>query len=497
MPSPPRLRPDDDANRRLLAAVHPAGWVNPEPAGPYDLVVVGAGTAGLVAAAGAAGLGARVALIERHLMGGDCLNTGCVPSKALLAAARAATHARTAARFGVRTELVRVDFAAVMKRMREERAHIAPHDGAARFRDLGVDVFLGSGAFTGPRSIAVAGRELRFSRAVIATGARATAPPIPGLAEAGYLTHDTLFGLTQLPERLAIIGDGSIGCEMAQAFSRFGAQVTLVEIADRLLGHDDPDAARVVQRALERDGVRVRLGAAIARVEPDRTLVVGDERLGCDVILVAAGRAARIEGLGLEAAGVRASSRGVEVDDRLRTTNQRVYAAGDVASQLQLTHAADAMSRIALRNALFRGRAKASALVIPWCTYTEPELAHVGLTPALADERGVALDTIEVEMRAVDRARLDGETEGFLRVHLRRGKDEIVGATLVSAHAGETISALSLAMTNRIGLGGIARTVHPYPTQGEVLKRAADAWSRTRLTPRVKRLVERVLRWQR
>ncbi len=497
----PVLHPDDRHNRDLVSAVHPAGWDNPTPTGTYNLVVVGAGTAGLVSAAGAAGLGARVALVERHLMGGDCLNTGCVPSKALIKSARVAAAARGAADYGVRVGEVSVDFGRVMERMRRLRAGIGPEDGAERFRGLGVDVFLGEGRFTSPRTVEVAGVELRFARAVVATGARAFVPPIPGLAEAGFLTNESLFELTELPGRLTVIGAGPIGCEMAQTFARFGARVTLIDMADRILGNDDPDGAAVVAGALGRDGVEVVLGARVSKVLPDRTVVAdvgGAERpIAGDAILVAVGRTPNLESLGLEQAGVEFDRRGVTVDDRLRTSNSRVFAAGDVASRFQFTHAADAMARVVLRNALFWGRAKASALTIPWVTYTDPELAHVGLTPAEADERGVAVDTFEVPMADVHRAQLDGEIEGFFKVHVKRGSDQIVGATLVSSHAGETIAGIALAMQAGAGLGALANTIHSYPTQAEALKRAADAWSRTRLTPTVASIFKRLLRWQR
>ncbi|HEX2165351.1 MAG TPA: mercuric reductase, partial [Thermoanaerobaculia bacterium] len=391
------------------------------------------------------------------------------------------------------------DFAAAMERMRRLRAGIAPHDGAARFRDLGVDVFLGHGRFVARDAVEVDGRRLRFRRAVIATGARPLLPPIEGLADAAPLTNETVFALERLPARLAVIGAGPIGCELAQAFARFGSAVTLVDVAPRVLPRDDTDAARVVAAALERDGVRLLLGVEVRRVRRE-----GDERtvawaprdgdgggtageLAADEVLVAVGRAPNVEGLGLEAAGVEYGRAGVEVDDRLRTRNRRVYAAGDVSSRWKLTHAADAEARIVLQNALFRGRKKASALVVPWCTYTSPEVAQVGLTAADAEARGIPFDAVTVPFAAVDRAVLDGETEGFLRVVLERGGDRILGATLVSEHAGESIGELTLAMGAGLGLGRLAGTIHPYPTQAEAIKKAADQWRRGKLTPAVKR----------
>ncbi len=498
----PQTAPPDEHNRRLVENVHPLDWVNPTPGGRYNLVVVGAGTAGLVTAAGAAGLGAKVALMERDLMGGDCLNVGCVPSKALIRSARAAAAARGAETFGVRVSgEVTVDFPAVMERMRRLRAGISPHDSAQRFRELGIDVYIGAARFTGPDTVEVGGQTLRFARACIATGARAAALPIPGLKEAGYLTNETVFSLTELPPRLAIIGAGPIGCEMAQAFARFGSKVTLLEAGPHILGREDPDAAERIDAALRRDGVEIRCSVKIQSVRHDGEKVIGlqeGDEVRADAILLGVGRAPNVDGLGLETAGVEYDQReGVKVDDRLRTTNRRIFAAGDVCSRFKFTHAADFMARIVIQNALFFGRAKASALIIPWCTYTDPEIAHVGMYEHDAREKGIPVHTITIELADVDRALLDGETDGFLKVHLKRGTDKIVGATLVARHAGEMISEITLAMVAGMGLGTIARTIHPYPTQAEVIRKAGDMHNRTRLTPFVKRLFNRVLQLRR
>ena len=508
MPTPPDLKPRDRHDSELLANVHPPGWVNPTPAGRYNLVVVGAGTAGLVSAAGAAGLGARVALVERHLMGGDCLNVGCVPSKTLLRAARAAADVRDAERFGVRLAAPpTVDFAAVMERVRQVRAGISPHDSARRFTDeYGVDVFLGDGRFTGPDTLAVDGATLRFERAVIATGARAAAPPIPGLAEAGYLTNETVFELTELPPRLAVLGGGPIGCELAQAFARLGSAVTVIEQHHQLLPREDAPAAAVLRAALDRDGVTLRLGARVTAVECDqdgRRLVVegpaGPATVAADAILVAAGRRPNTEGLGLEAAGVGLGEHGVAVDDHLRTANRRIYAAGDVCSPYRFTHAADFMARTVIQNAFFGplGRARASALTIPWCTYTDPEIAHVGLSQREAAARGREITTFRVPLAEVDRAVADGEGEGFVAVHVRHGSDQILGATVVARHAGEMIAELTAAVGRGIGLGALAKVIHPYPTQAEAVRRAGDLYNRTRLTPLRARLLRRYFAWRR
>jgi pyruvate/2-oxoglutarate dehydrogenase complex dihydrolipoamide dehydrogenase (E3) component len=465
-------------------------------------VVCGAATAGLVTAAGAAGLGARVALIERELLGGDCLNVGCVPSKALIRASRVAAEVRGAGAFGVGVPAnVPVDFGAVMARMRRLRADISQGDSVQRFRGLGVDVFLGQALFTGPDTVEVAGKALRFRRAVLATGARAVRPATPGLAEVGYLTNETVFSLTELPRRLAVIGAGPIGCELAQAFARFGSAVTLIGKQPTILPREDPQAAAVVEQALRRDGVKLFLGCEPRRAEKTAAAkVLHLDPCGpveVDEILVGIGRAPNVEGLDLEAAGVRYTARGVEVDDRLRTSNPRVFAAGDICSRYQFTHAADAMARIAVQNALFLGRAKASALTMPWCTYTDPEIAHVGLYAREAEEKGIAIDRFVQEMRHVDRAILDGDTEGFVEVLVRKGTDRIVGGTIVARHAGEMISELTLAMVGKLGLGTLSRTIHPYPTQAEALKKVGDAYNRTRLTPFIKRLFERWFRWTR
>ena len=485
------VAPDDAHNRTLLRHAHPGGWRNPRPSGRYNLVVIGGGTAGLVSAAGAAGLGAKVALVERHLLGGDCLNVGCVPSMALLAAARAAAAARRAGALGVRVGDVAVDFPAVMERMRRLRAGIAPNDSIERLAKLGVDVHLGQARFVAPDAVEVDGQRLAFARAVIASGARAAAPPIPGLAEAGYLTNETVFWLTALPARLVVIGGGPIGCELAQAFASFGSAVTLVTDGAHVLPREDADAAAIVERRLVADGVRLVPDARVARVERrggEQVVVWDGGDAACDAILVGTGRAPNVDGMGLEEAGVGYDRHGVTVDDHLRTTNPRVFAAGDVASRFRFTHTADALARIVIQNALFLGRKRASALTVPWCTYTTPEVAHVGITGAEAAALGGGVTTITLPLHDVDRAVLEGADDGFLRLHLKAGGDTILGATLVAENAGEMISEITLAMVAGVGLGRIAGVIHPYPTVAEVIRKAGDAYNRTRLTPTVRKL---------
>jgi pyruvate/2-oxoglutarate dehydrogenase complex dihydrolipoamide dehydrogenase (E3) component len=506
MSGPPEVTPRDEYNETLLGNVHPLDWVNPTPAHRYNLVVIGGGTAGLVSAAGAAGLGAKVALVERHLLGGDCLNYGCVPSKAIIRSSRLEADFRDAVRYGFTAPLsTEVDFAAVMGRMRALRAAISRHDAARRFRDLGVDVFLGEARFSGPRSVEVAGQTLNFSRAVIATGARAVDPLVPGLSEAGYLTNETVFSLTERPRRLLIMGGGPLGCEFAQALQRLGCRVTLLHKYDRLMNREDADAAQLVQQVFVREGIHLILAA-----KPLQVLKTGSGKLvryeaagqageiEVDEILAGAGRAPNVENLGLEEAGVRYDKReGVVVNDRLQTTNRRIYAAGDVCLQYKFTHLADATARIVIQNALFCGRKKMSALTIPWCTYTDPEVAHVGINEAEAEKQGIPIQTFIKPFSEVDRAVVDGEAEGMVKIHVKQGTDRILGATIVARHAGEMISEITLAMGGKIGLGSLAAVIHPYPTQAEAIRQTGDLYNRTRLTPFIKKLFTRFMAWRR
>ncbi len=502
----PEVLPRDEHNAALVSNVHPPDWVNPEPARRYNLVVIGAGTAGLVTAAGAAALGAKVALVEHHLMGGDCLNVGCVPSKCIIRSSRVVADARSAHLFGVRIpEGVEVDFPAVMERMRRLRSRISAHDSAKRFSELGVDVFFGEGRFSGPGTVEVEGKKLRFKKAVIATGSRAARPPIEGLAEAGYLTNETVFSLTERPDRLAVFGAGPLGCELAQAFQRLGCKVTLVEMGAQLLAREDRDAADILAEAFRRDGVTVMLRSAATRVSrsANEKVVHVDvdgkkETIAVDEILVGAGRVPYVENLSLEAAGVEYDRKaGVVVSDRLQTTNPRIYAAGDVCLRYKFTHTADAVARIVIQNALFGGRKKLSALTIPWCTYTDPEIAHVGMYEKDAHDRGIPVSTFTIPLSDVDRAIADGEDKGFVKVHVRKGSDKILGATIVARHAGEMISEIGLAMVGEVGMRAISKVIHPYPTQAEAIKHAADAYNRTRLTPFLRNLFGLGFLWTR
>lgn len=501
------LEPYDEHNRKLESNVHPPDWQNPVPSGKYNLVVIGAGTAGLVAAAGAAGMGAKVALVERELLGGDCLNVGCVPSKAIIASAHVAASARDAGTFGVNISGgVTVDFPVVMERMRKLRAGISPHDSAQRFTDLGIDVYLGSARFTDPETIEVAGEKLKFAKAVIATGGRASAPSIDGLDTVDYLTNETIFSLTELPARLGIVGAGPVGCEMAQAFARFGSRVSVFTGRSGILPKEAPDAGSIVGKHLLHDGVHIFDYGSTLTISnnTDGSIVLRNsaddsaEPVVVDKLLVAVGRAPNVRGLGLEEAGIEYDEKtGVHANDKLQTTNKRVFAAGDVCSRFRFTHAADFMARNVIRNALFGGRAKVSDLVIPWTTYTSPEVAHVGPTWRELDKMKGEVDEFSVDMNKVDRAILEGDTDGFVRIFVRKGSDKIVAATIVARNAGDMISQVSQAMTAGVGLGKIASTISPYPTQGEAIRKTGDLYNRTKLTPAIAKLFKKWLEWSR
>jgi pyruvate/2-oxoglutarate dehydrogenase complex dihydrolipoamide dehydrogenase (E3) component len=499
----------DEHNQALVANVHPPDWVNPEPAGIYNLVVIGAGTAGLVTAAGAAGMGAKVALVERHLMGGDCLNVGCVPSKGVISSARVAETVRLARDFGVEVPKgTTVNFADAIARMRKLRAGISPVDSVSRFRELGIDVFLGQADFVDSNTVHVDGKKLHFKKAVIATGARASAPPIPGLETVRYLNNESVFSLTKLPKRFGVIGAGPIGCEMAQSFARFDSVVHLVEAVHGILPKEDPDCAAIVKDGLIKSGVNFYCCGKETQIsEADDGIRLGFEShekgydFVVDELLVAVGRAPNVEGLGLENVGVDYDKKGVKVDDHYQTTNTNIFAAGDICSPYQFTHAADFMARAVIQNSLFAvgpfGKKKKDALTVPWCTYTTPELAHVGLSESDAKKQNVKIDSYMQKFEHVDRAILEGETEGLVKVNCAKGTDTILGATIVAANAGDMISEICLAMTHGLGLGKIASTIHPYPTQAEAIRKTGDLYNRTRLTPGVKGFFTRWLAWQR
>ena len=512
---PVTVLPNDEHNQTLVNNVHPPTWVNPEPSGRYNIVVIGAGTAGLVTAAVSAALGAKVALIEKHLMGGDCLNVGCVPSKGIIRASRAWSDVRRADEFGVHVPpCVKYDFAAAMARMRKLRARLSHTDSAHRFTKLGVDVFIGEGRFAGADTIEVTSwagdRTLRFKKAAICTGARAAAAPTPGLKEAGYLTNETVFTLTDLPARVGVIGAGPIGCELAQAFARFGSQVYLVEAMHGIMPKEDRDAAEIVLKSMLRDGIQLLCCGkelTISKTDGGKRMTVDSHGQHYDItvdeILVGVGRAPNVEGLGLEKVGVAYDTKiGVKVNDRLQTTNPNIFAAGDVCFPFQFTHAADAMAQIVIQNALFPhpfglGYASTNSMIIPWVTFTEPEVAHVGLYEKDAQAQGIEVDTFTFKLDEVDRAILDGEEEGFARVHVKKGTDRILGATIVAANAGNMISEFTVLMKAGKGLSTICGTIHPYPTQAEVVKKVANAWRKTTFTEGKKLFLTKLFAWMR
>lgn len=500
----------DTHNQTLVSHLHPPEWQNPEPTGRYNLVVIGAGTAGLVTASGAAMLGARVALIEQHLLGGDCTNVGCVPSKTMIRSARAVQDVRQAHRYGVQVPAgVQVDFAQVMERLRQVRAEISANDAAQRIQNqYGVDIFFGKAVFSGGDRITVGDQELRFSKAAIAIGSSPVQLPIDGLEAAGYLTNETVFNLTECPSRLAVIGGGYIGCELAQTFQRLGAQVTLLQRGDRILKKSDREVSDLMQRILVEEGIALKLEAQTQRVERRGEAKVIHYQQGdtthtvvVDEILVGVGRQPNIQGLGLEKVGVEADPKqGICINDYLQTTNPRIYAVGDCCMRWKFTHAADAAARILIQNALFAmfgiGRRKLSGLTMPWCTYTDPEVAHVGMPSSNIAERQ-DVQTFTLPLSEVDRAITDGETDGFAKIHLDGNRDQILGATVVARHAGEMINEITLAMAKGWGLGAIAKVIHPYPTQAEVIRKAADEYSLSRFTPLIKKLTTTWMRWRR
>lgn len=469
----------DQQWQQLLA---PSDYVNPVPQNRYHLIVVGAGPAGLIAAIGAAGLGAKVALVERHLMGGDCLNVGCVPSKSLLA-------------FTERTAYP--DFDKAFAWVRQVRASIAPHDSVERYTEAGVDVFLGEARFADDAELYVGDTRLQGRRIALCTGASAALPPIPGLAESQPLTNETVFELHKRPESLAILGGGAIGCELALVFARLGVRVNLYELAARVLPLEIPDASAAVAEALRAAGVRLNLGQRVDRIDAKTTVVAADASRSFDQILVALGRRPNTQTLNLAAAKVEVDAGGyIKVDAKLRTTNPRIFAAGDCTAGLQFTHHADAQARALIQNALFFPSQRVDGLVVPHCTYTTPEVAAVGLTPAQMTEAGTPYDVFRVELSELDRVRAStaAKDAGFAEVYTVKNKDVILGATVVAPEAGELLSPIVLMMNRNLGLGTLRSAVFSYPTRSEFLKRIGDAYNRTRMTPTVASLFKAWLR---
>jgi pyruvate/2-oxoglutarate dehydrogenase complex dihydrolipoamide dehydrogenase (E3) component len=466
--------------------------------GTYNAVVIGAGTAGLVTAAGTAGLGGRVALIERHKMGGDCLNYGCVPSKALISSARVIDQIRNAEKWGLDKQDPKFEFTKIFERMRERRAVIEPHDSRERYESLGVDVFNGDAKFISPQEVEVDGTRLKGKNFVVATGRRAGIPPIEGIEDVPYYTNETFFDtLNEKPDRLIVIGGGPIGCELGQTMHRFGIDVTIVEFMPQIFGKEDGNVAEFMHKRLEKEGLQLLISTGAKKAETingEIHLTVGpasgegeDQIIKSDALLIAAGRIPNVEGLNLEAAGVKHDRGGVTVNDYLQTSQKHIYACGDIAGPYQFTHTADAQARVVIRNIMMPLqvlRQKVDQSVVPWSTYTSPEVAHVGLSKTDADRDGIAYDLYTQELSEVDRAIVESETEGFAEVLTEKGGDKILGVTIVAPHAGDLLHEFVLAIKHNIGLAAISATIHAYPTFAEMARKIGDKYNRTRLTPR-------------
>ncbi len=497
-----QFSPMDKANQALVANTHPENYVNPNPAPLYSLVVIGAGTAGLISSIVTAGLGGKVALIERDYMGGDCLNTGCVPSKALIRSARLAKEKRMSEEFGFSpTQTAPEEFANVMEKLREIRSEISKNDSVDRYTKANVEVFFGQAKFNSPNSVSVDGKILNFKKAIIATGARAVEPNIEGLKEVGFLSNENVFNLTTLPKRLMIIGGGPIGCELAQAFQRLGSQVTIVANS-AFLPREDQDAAEILYKVFQEEGIAFKAHSDVTKVEQgDNCKIVhlktkeGQIAVEVDEIMVGVGRAPNVENMGLEVANVQFDVRkGIIVNDNLQTSNQNIYAAGDCCMMWKFTHAADAAAQIAIQNAFFLGRKKLSSLTMPWSTYTDPEIAHVGMYEADAKAQNIEVEFFKMDLEENDRAICDREKLGFVKIMVKKGSDKILGATIVSGHAGEMISIISTAMAANMGLGKLGKVIFPYPTQAEIIKRVANQYNKTKLTPQVAKILKWFLR---
>ena len=467
----------------------------PKGEGTYNVIVIGAGTAGLVTAAGTAGLGGRVALIERNKMGGDCLNFGCVPSKALISSARLIHTIKRAEDWGLRKIEPQFDFEQVFARMRSRRAKIAPNDSQERFESLGVDVFRGEAKFRGPHEVEVDGKVLRGRKIVIATGTRTAVPPINGIDQVPYFTNETIFDeLKFKPGRMIVLGGGPIGCELGQTFHRLGVQTTIAQRGPRLLPREDTEVSEFLDDRLRGEGVTIMTNTtttAASRVNGAVELTINDAKVTADALLICSGRRPNVESLNLEKAGVEADAHGVKVNEYLQTSQPHIYAAGDIAGPYLFTHMADVQARIVVRNILMPLqllRQEIDYSVVPWCTYVDPEIATVGLNEAAAKKKNIEYDVVRQELAEVDRAIVESEDYGLAKVLVAKGTDRILGATLVCEQAGDLLHEFVLAMKYGIGLGKISATTHAYPTLAELARKIGDKYNRTRLTPTAKKI---------
>ena len=467
----------------------------------YDLVIIGGGSGGLVVASAAAQLKAKVALVERDRLGGDCLWFGCVPSKSLIQASRAAYEVKNAARFGIYTEHPKIDFSKAANHVESVIKTIEPHDSPERFRGLGVEVIFGEGKFSDRQTFEVNGRQLKARAFVISTGSRPAIPPIPGLTEAGFLTNEKVFSLRERPENFVIVGGGPIGCELGQAFSRLGSTVTIIESGDHILQKEDPEAAKVVQDQLISEGIKILTNTRAEAVElkaGKKHIKAGENTIVADEILLAAGRVPNVESLNLEAAGVAVGKGGIQVNSKLQTTNPKIYACGDVIGGYQFTHVAGYEAVVVLTNALFFPVSKANYRVIPWATFTDPELARVGLTEKQAIQRyGKDVYVLKQAFSGVDRAQAEGKTRGFGKI-VTRGNGEILGAHLVGPSAGELIHEIVLAMSNNLKVSALTG-IHVYPTLSEVNSKAGLQLKKQKFAQNKwqQNLLEKFFNWRR
>ena len=471
---------DDAFSKKLVENVFPANWKNPKAGQTYDLLVIGGGPGGMTAATIAREQQATVALVEKEHMGGECLSYGCIPSKALLRSSRLAADVRNGANFGIEIpNNWKVDFGAVMQRVHRLQSTLAPHDSPEHFKGLGIDLFLGQARFLGPNQVEVGGQTITFKKAIIATGTEPVPLKIPGLTESDYLTNQTIFQLSTLPKRFGVIGGGPISCELAQAFLQFGSEVTLITDSTHLLPRDDLMATERLKKVFEDEGMKIFFQSHVERVEKkgkEKTLYLNqpNQSITVDEILVAIGRAPAVMGLDLEKAGISYHThQGISTNEFLQTTNPNVYAVGDVTSRYKFTHMSQELASLAVTNALKGHTKKNSSLNVPWCTFTEPEVAHIGLSEQEAKEKGIATESVIIELSNIDRAIVDEETTGFMKLIVKENSHHIIGADLMASHAGDMISELSVAMASEQGLLALAQAIHPFPTQAQVVRTAA------------------------